>query len=265
MNNIGATNACRVCLGNSVHLFDGLLLDKLKVGYFECQACGYVQTEEPSWLVEAYERPITASDTGIMIRNEHNLRIVLSTLFLLNNLKGTVVDFAGGYGILVRMLRDVGVDAFWSDRFSKNLLASGFEYQGGPALLTTAFEAFEHFVKPAEELERLFTIAPNVLLSTVIIPRPTPLLSDWWYYGQEHGQHIGFFRVDTLRFLASRYGKRLLTDGKGYHLFLDKVIPLWKWRLIIKMISTAPRLITSSLEPKFWSDHLLMSNKSHKL
>jgi Nif-specific regulatory protein len=45
----------------------------------------------------------------------------------LGSLFGTVVDCAGGYGILVRLLRDYGVNALWSDPYCENVLAKGFE------------------------------------------------------------------------------------------------------------------------------------------
>lgn len=253
---------CRICETNAKHLFFGRLLEVHEVEYFECPVCGYVQTEDPYWLEEAYRRSITSSDTGIMVRNQNNVRLVLATLYLLRGLDGTVVDYAGGYGILVRMLRDLGINAQWADRYSDNLLASGFEYRGGKTQLVTAFEAFEHFVFPQEELSALLEISPNVLISTEIIPTPTPQLDDWWYYGQEHGQHIGFFRVETLRQLASRHGKRLLSDGRLYHLFTDEDLSVWQWRLVRKVIGKLPWLITGSLSPKVWEDHLLVSGKS---
>jgi hypothetical protein len=52
------------------------------------------------------------------------------------------VDCAGGYGILTRLLRDIGVDALWSDPFCQNLMALGFEHSNEPAELVTAFEEF---------------------------------------------------------------------------------------------------------------------------
>ncbi len=237
-------------------------IEKYDVGFFECSACRYIQTETPYWLTEAYGRTISASDTGIMVRNLYNSRLVLATLYLLDALDGVVVDFAGGYGILVRLLRDLGIDTFWSDKYSENLVAFGFEYKGEAAHLVTAFEAFEHFVHPKEELAALFDVAPNVLISTEIAPSPTPLQKEWWYYGPEHGQHIGFFRVETLRQMAASHGKRLVTDGRYYHLFTDQPLSLWKWRLTRKIISKLPSLLAGRLKSKVWSDHQYISDRS---
>lgn len=262
MSQATAQCPCRACGATARYLFIGRLLGQLDVRYFECPACAYIQTEEPYWLDKAYSRAITTSDTGIMVRNQYNARLVLATLHLLGGLNGTVVDHAGGYGILVRMLRDLGINALWADRYSENLLASGFEYRGGAAQLVTAFEAFEHFVQPREELTALLAVAPNVLISTEIAPSPTPLQKDWWYYGPEHGQHIGFFRVETLRQMAASHGKRLVTDGRFYHLFTDQPLSLWKWRLTRKIISKLPSLLAGRLKSKVWSDHQYISDRS---
>jgi len=224
---------CRCCKGNAKKIFIGNLIGH-KVTYFECLDCGYVQTEAPFWLEEAYLNAINKSDTGIMMRNQKNAQIVNLTMLILGSKDGEVVDCAGGYGILVRMLRDSGIKAFWSDKYCQNLLANGFEHKGEEAQLVTAFEAFEHFINPADELDKLLSIAPNILLSTQIIADPAPNFNEWWYYGKNHGQHIGFFRTHTLKKLAESRGKNLITDGKNYHLITDKGVNENFWRLIVR-------------------------------
>src|ERR1035437_7644950 len=151
------TDICRSCGSPADYLQSGVVLNA-EVDYFECRSCGYVQTEAPYWLERAYAEAINDSDTGIMVRNQANVRIVLVTLLMLDKLDGNLVDCAGGYGILVRLLRDYGVNALWSDRYCNNLVARGFEHADETADLATAFEAFEHFEKPAEELDRLLAI-----------------------------------------------------------------------------------------------------------
>lgn len=253
---------CRVCGSPTRFLWKGSLLD-LSVRYFECDTCGYVQTEQPYWLERAYTEAINDSDTGIMQRNLSNARIVLATLLVLGKLKGKVVDCAGGYGILVRLLRDNGVDALWADRYCENLVARGFAHQGEPADLVTAFEAFEHFIDPPAELNRLLAIAGNVLISTQLMPRPTPKQDDWWYYGRDHGQHIGFLRIKTLQTLAQKHGTYLISDGHSYHLFSRDPINKMAWRLFRKassMVSPLAKLRVGSLT---WSDHLSITARKH--
>jgi hypothetical protein len=230
-----------------------------RIDYFQCRTCGYVQTEDPYWLEEAYSSAINTCDTGIMVRNLANSRIVLGSLWLMGSLDEKVVDCAGGYGILVRLLRDLGIDALWADRYCGNLLARGFEHSGEKATLVTAFEAFEHFVDPKDELRAMLDIAPSVLLSTEIIPNPTPAQDAWWYYGKDHGQHIGFFRLKTLEKLAARFGKKLLTDGRSYHLITDHPVNENLWNFLVKLNRFVPMMLNRKLKSKTWADFEMMS------
>lgn len=251
---------CRVCKTKTEFVGLGTVLQR-KVSYFECQNCGFVQTEEPNWLEEAYKETINISDTGIVSRNLANRSLVISTLFTLGGLDEKVVDFAGGYGLLVRLLRDKGVDAWHSDPYCENLVAAGFENDGSEGFLVTAFEAFEHFVDPGTELEKMFALAPNVLLSTNLISKPIPKFGDWWYYGAEHGQHISFYRKSTLQYLAKKHGKHLVSNGCDYHLFSDKPVSKLKWLMMLRgkrFMNFAARFL---LKSKTWSDHLLMSRR----
>lgn len=256
--------ACRAC-GNTINhvLFSGYLR-KLEVNYFECKNCGYVQTQQPTWLDEAYSEAINASDTGIMQRNISNVRLVLSTLALLKSMKGCVVDCAGGHGFLVRMLRDIGVDAYWDDPFATNLVAKGFEFNGGQADLATAFEAFEHFVNPNKEIKRLLEIAPSILFTTSLIPTPAPNPHEWWYYGKEHGQHVGFFRVRTLQYIAERFNLNLLTDKNSIHLLSRNKLSSRRWHLYNKLSRLNLGFLTKNLRSKTWDDHLLTSSLSSR-
>ena len=239
----------------------------LTVKYFECDSCGYVQTEYPYWLERSYSEPINRSDTGILVRTGLNARLVVMVLRLLGMSTGTVVDCAGGYGILVRMLRDYGVEALWSDKYCDNLLARGFEYRGGKAALVTSFEAFEHFVDPVSELKDQLSISSNVLLSTAVIPDPTPRQDEWWYYGSDHGQHIGFFRRRTLKYLAEKFGKRLVSDGRWYHLFADqgRSPMLWGARVFaLRALSKVLRVVSAcSLRSKTREDHEQLARSAY--
>jgi len=255
----GLDERCRACGSVTTFIQKGKVLG-FCVSYFDCPVCAYVQTEAPFWLPQAYSEAINDSDTGIMVRNYTNARIVLATMLMLKKLDETIVDFAGGYGILVRLLRDYGINALWSDMYCKNLLACGFEYTNEKSGLVTAFEAFEHFVDPAVELDRLLAIAPNVLLSTEIIAHPAPKQKDWWYYAKYSGQHIGFFRIKTLQKLAQERGKYLVTNGTSYHLIADKPINQSMWKLMIRFNKVIPLLLRRKLVSKVWTDYNLIAS-----
>lgn len=251
---------CRLCHSQIAHSFAKARLLGREVSYFDCESCGYVQTEEPTWLSEAYASAINPSDTGIMVRNMSNVSLVLATLTLMRARSGLVVDYAGGHGFLVRLLRDAGINAWWADPYCTNLVARGFEYSGGKqAALVTAFEAYEHFVNPVDEMEKLLAISPNILLTTELISRPAPQPSAWWYYGLEHGQHIGFYRPETLAYLAQKFNLKVISDGASNHLFTRDEHSQRAWRLLIKLSQRMPALFSAGLTPKTWSDHLALS------
>ena len=251
--------SCRICKGSSSYLFDGPLL-KYRAHYFECLNCGYVQTEEPFWLDEAYRETINRSDTGIVRRNERNARRVIRTLMMLGKLRGVVVDCAGGYGLLVRMLRDRGVNALWSDRYCENLVARGFEAgDDDKADLITAFEVLEHFVDPLTELSMLLDRSDFVLTTTDLIASPAPPPGTWWYYAPEHGQHIGFFRMQTLRWMANVLDCHLSSDCKSLHLFSKRPIPPWRWQLFRRGSRVAELIARYRLDSLVWPDSQKMA------
>ena len=124
--------------------------------------------------------------------------------------------------------------------------------------LVTAFEAFEHFTNPLEEMQKIFAIAPNILISTAIIPTPTPQPLDWWYYGLEHGQHIGFYKLKTLNYLAKKFNLNLISDGVSNHFFSkEKYSPhVWKLLRILAYRFTKLFSFVLGLKSKVWTDHL---------
>lgn len=223
MNTVAAA-PCRVCAGSSRFVFSQRMLGN-EIRYFDCPACGYMQTEAPYWLDKAYTEAINEGDTGLLMRNQQNVGRVIMTLLAFGKLRGTVIDHAGGYGVLVRMLRDAGIDARWRDKYCQNLLAKGFEAQGTGFDLLTAFEVIEHVVDPTAELSSMLADAPVVLLSTELITSHEPPPSDWWYLGLDHGQHIGFFRERTLAAIAAKLGCEYRSDGTSLHVFARDRIP----------------------------------------
>lgn len=246
--------ACRVCGEAARFLWHAVLLRR-EVAYHECPICGYVQTEEPNWLEEAYSSAINSSDTGILGRNQGCMERVLITLWMLGGKHRRVKDVAGGYGVLVRMLRDAGIDARWSDKYAENLLARGFEDDGQRAFLATSFESFEHFVYPMVELEALLASADSLLISTQLAPEPTPAGSAWWYYGLDHGQHIGFFRRRTLDFMAKKVGMRLLSDNESFHLFTKVPVSEFVWTQLLKRRKRFLKLARKGLRSLTWQDY----------
>lgn len=210
---------CRLCAEQAHLLFKTLVLRKYDVGYYECGRCRLIQTEDPYWLEEAYARPINAEDTGLLVRNTTFADRVSVLLFSLLGPQGRYLDYAGGYGVFTRMMRDKGFDYCWTDRYTQNLLAKGFEHKPDERIdALTAFEVLEHFVNPVDELRKMSAISDVLIVSTELAPERTPAAGEWWYYGHEHGQHIAFFRQSSLQELAKRLGLRCWSNGRNLHL-----------------------------------------------
>ncbi|MEI6540694.1 MAG: class I SAM-dependent methyltransferase [Planctomycetota bacterium] len=222
MNNLSVDRSknCCVC-GAHVELFGrATVLVKYDVAYFRCRQCDFVQTEQPYWLNEAYASPISSIDLGLLDRN---YRLAEITTRLTNRVFTTgepCVDYGGGYGVFVRLMRNRGIPFYHRDPMAKNLFAAGFEARDDQTFaLATAMEVFEHMVFPNEDLKVLDQLSPHWLVTTELVPESTPALSDWWYYMPEIGQHISFYSRKSLQVLGARYKRRVITCGKGLHLF----------------------------------------------
>jgi hypothetical protein len=216
---------CKVCGEASVRFSSALVLSKYQVTYFRCDHCGFVQTEEPYWLDEAYSEAVSSYDIGTINRAFVNSSRCEEYILRYFDCNAKFVDYGAGYGALVRRMRDMGYDFYWHDKFCKNLFALHFEADTSGATryeLLTAFEVFEHMANPREEFERMLGMADGILAGTELIPETNPRPGEWSYYFPLHGQHIAFYARKTLTFLAETYRLHLLTDGRSYHLFTKK-------------------------------------------
>ena len=97
-----------------------------------------------------------------------------------------------------------------------------------------------------------------------IIHSPSVLPSEWWYYGLEHGQHIGFYRLRTLNYLANKFDLYLISDGISRHFFSKKKYSYTAWRTLVYLSSKFPKLLSLGMKSKTWSDHLLISSNKKK-
>jgi hypothetical protein len=214
--------ACKIC-GEASKFFDqAVVLKKHEIRYFRCVDCGFIQTQEPHWLEEAYSSAIAGQDVGVLTRNLTNREVTSAVLNLLFPDVSNAIDFGAGHGILVRMMRDRGFEFFWSDLYATNDYARGFEAPAGRRFdFLTAFEVLEHLSNPVPELSKLIELSDNVFVSTSVVPTPPPKLNEWWYFMPSSGQHISFYTEKSLQFLATRFGRHLLSFN-SYHLFSKK-------------------------------------------
>jgi FkbM family methyltransferase len=221
-------NLCKVCKEDSQYFAKSIVLNQYEVDYFQCSNCGFIQTEEPYWLDEAYSDVIATTDVGLVFRNNNLSRKTAHIILKIFNHEARFLDYGGGYGLFVRIMRDFGFDFYWFDKFCTNLFAKGFEFdetKNDLYELVTAFEVFEHFSNPIEEIENILKISRNILFSTEILPQNSPKPGEWWYYSPHDGQHISIYTLKTLSVIAEKYNLNLYSDGSSLHLLTEKTLP----------------------------------------
>jgi hypothetical protein len=135
-------------------------------------------------------------------------------------------DYAGGFGVFVRLMRDRGFDFYWDDPYTPNLFAKGFERNQAGIFFEalTVFEAFEHFENPTVEAKKLFSMTDTLIFSTCLRPQNSEDMKNWWYLAPHHGQHISFYSIKSLEYLALQNGYNLLTNGVNFHVLTKQDI-----------------------------------------
>lgn len=252
---------CNICETENQVLFSERVIGKYDIEYYHCSNCDCIQTETPYWLDEAYSKPINSSDTGYMVRNLFYANRLTILLYLLFGKNGIFLDYAGGYGVFVRLMRDIGFDFSWYDKYTKNILATGFEWnQQSRVDSVTLFEVFEHFVDPISEIENLLKISDTIIFSTELLRDPIPMPKDWWYYGLDHGQHISFYSKKTFVLIGKYFELNYYNIG-SLHILTKKAIP--KWKLMVTRLSSFGlyKVLAKKLDSKTWADHRLMTKK----
>lgn len=146
---------------------------------------------------------------------------------------GKFIDYGGGYGIFVRLMRDQGFDFYRNDPLCENIFAEGFDARAGEKYeLLTAWEVFEHLADPMAEIETMLNYSENIFFSTTLLPRSPKPLDQWWYYGLEHGQHVSFYTRETLRFISKKHNLKLHHSSSSMHFMGRKQIHPLKTRII---------------------------------
>jgi 2-polyprenyl-3-methyl-5-hydroxy-6-metoxy-1,4-benzoquinol methylase len=181
---------CHICENPSVYIFHSKVLLKYDVSYFQCSNCGFIQTEEPYWLNEAYADAISLLDVGLVERNIYLSKLLSPILKQYFNYKAKFLDYAGGYGLFVRLMRDQGFNYYRKDPYCENIFAKCFDYEDLPRPvrfeLLTAFEVFEHLTAPMEGLNNMLEHTDNILFSTELQPAmDIKSVTDWQYFVPE--------------------------------------------------------------------------------
>jgi hypothetical protein len=226
---------CKICSQASTAFAQARLLGRHEVQYYQCSNCGFVQTEEPFWFGEAYADAITSSDLGLVARNLGQSKICKAIIMAFFDSNGKFVDYGGGYGLMVRLMRNIGYDFHRYDPLCGNIFAKGFDASlpgSGDYELVTAFEVFEHLVHPLEDIEKMLSFSSNILFSTTLLPLSNPKPGEWQYYGLEHGQHISIYTPRALQVIAEKYRLHLHICRNSVHLLSKKKVAGWLFDIV---------------------------------
>lgn len=217
---------CKICHSDSEKIFSKKILLKYDVAYHQCNNCGFVQTDEPFWLEDAYNNAITSLDIGILKRNNELVKITSKFIDTFFPTSKKYLDFAGGYGIFVRLMRDKGYDFYRQDVYCENIFSKHFDIADintNDFDVVTAFEVFEHLENPIEEIGKILSYSENLIFSTDLVPDQRENIEDWVYIANETGQHIAFYTEKALQILAKKFNKNYYRKD-NYHIFTPEVL-----------------------------------------
>jgi len=239
---------CKVCGGSTTPTHTAVILKTYDVQYHLCANCQYWFTDEAFWLAEAYSEAVSSMDTGTVSRNLNIHRRLAPALVSLLGI-GPYVDWAGGAGMLVRLMRDTGLDFYWQDTYSENILAKGLEWErrrdGRAALAVTAMEVLEHSPNPLPFIQEMLDGGgtDTLIFSQELHHGPDPT---WWYLAPECGQHISFYSARTLEEIGRQLGMQL-HSAKNLHMLTSRDIQKGRFARTLRLSRLAGPLTTRKL------------------
>lgn len=251
---------CKICNNNSSYIFSKKILEKYDTRYFKCENCGFLQIENPHWLNEAYEDAISSLDTGLVSRNLYFSTLTEKLILGYFDSNKKFIDYGGGYGLFVRLMRDKGFDFYRQDKYCQNLFAQYFDVTDlseniRKFELLTAFELFEHLENPIGEVENMLVFSDSILFSTELQPDNVKNYEDWWYLTPETGQHISFYTKKSLKIISKKFGLNLYTDGVSLHLLTKKHLgrspfQLNRYNISLKIQRKLAAILSSAIKRK---------------
>ena len=251
-------NECNICSNSTSIIFSKILLKKYYINYFSCSYCGFIQTEYPYWLNEAYGEAITNQDIGLVSRNINYSKITKVLIKVLCKGRNfNFLDYGGGYGMFVRQMRDFGYNFLRYDTYCNNIFAKNFEGDLNTTYkLITAFEVFEHLDNPTSTISELLKITDILFFSTELQPENSTQIDKWWYIMEETGQHISLYSKKSLMYLSQLNNFNYYTNHSDLHIFSkNKISKLILFLIMNKYTRKIVDLIISNRPSLLMTDY----------
>jgi hypothetical protein len=212
---------CRVCSGEAYAYTEVVVRGRHHSHLYNCSSCGFVFIEPVYWLDEAYAEAVAQSDIGYVSRNLAAAEFLSIILGNISTAADFFVDYGGGYGLLVRLMRDKGFRFHLYEPHAQNLFAQNCDADRerfGPYRALTAIEVFEHLANPMLSVAEMSLWSQCIVFTTELCPVPKPAPEEWWYLGLDHGQHISFYTRPALNILASQHNLQYFPLGGSWHI-----------------------------------------------
>jgi len=223
---------CKICNSETVSILDIKILKQYEGRVRSCSNCGFEFVEDPYWLPDSFKTSLNQFDVGSADRSLIIAGFVRSLFRRSKASAIKVLDFGGGDGLATRILRDAGLDCRWEDPYCQPVFAVGPPYSEVEHFdLVFMGEVALHLTDPLETITSLMKRSERLLM-TAVVP-PEKIETDWWYLMPQTGQHVAFYPVKTLRWIATELSLYLLTDGKFFHQF-SSVRPSFLERAMFK-------------------------------
>jgi hypothetical protein len=211
---------CIACLsGNLKTIFSIKILSKYDGELLECESCKSYFFKEPFWLEEAHKNAISNLDVGIVERNLIFKNLMMAALPGSNK---KYMDYGAGTGLLVRMLRDRGLEFEYQDQFAQPTFPVNFSHDNSTISskynAITIFEVFEHLHDPRNVLVQLGALTDLLIFSTELSSEEN-MSPDYWYLQPLSGQHINFVTHDGLERLGKTMNYNLYSNNKNLHCY----------------------------------------------
>jgi 2-polyprenyl-3-methyl-5-hydroxy-6-metoxy-1,4-benzoquinol methylase len=221
---------CKICNHQSEFIFKKKLLQQYNVKFWKCLNCGFIQTEDPFWLEEAYQLPFNPLDVYLVHRPLELGEITEHLILNYFDRNKQYLDYGGGIGFFTRLMRDKDLNFYRQDKYAQNLYAQFFDISDifldkKNFELVTCFEVLEHLDQPMNELTQIFSLSENVFFSTELQPNiSVEEFENWPYIGELHGQHISFYTRKSMEIIAKVFKRNYYSNGQNLHLFTTKEI-----------------------------------------